>query len=115
ALPRAESEELAITPEMRLDRRKTVRVCVGGRLLRKLQAGRVEVTEINHWVRPVQCGEDVGQANDALGGLQAFAVDDRAELPGDFVPATVGMPRRGVLDDDDRSEERRVGEECSER
>ena len=49
----------------------------------------------------VQCGEDVGQANDALGGLQAFAVDDRAELPGDFVPATVGMPRRGVLDDDD--------------
>lgn len=50
-----------VAPQMRLDRRQAMRLGIGRRLKRDLQAGRVNVTEIDYAPLSTKFGENIGE------------------------------------------------------
>src|SRR6266545_2844662 len=76
---------------------------VGGSKLGDAQARRVEVAEVEHTTWSAEFGEDIAQEANALCSLKAFAVNDGTESAAFGIPSTIGVPRRRVLNDHDRS------------
>ena len=87
---------------MRLDGRPSCGLGTTGGFLRNQQPLRVEVTKIKYAAGSAEFEKNISEVTNAVHKPIATAVDDRTEKFLLGVPATIGMPRRRILDDDDR-------------